>query len=61
MSESVLVLVCAAALLPIIAGGALLWLFTRRLQVARARIDTLTGELELVRQSISGLTAGAVK
>ncbi|MCB1784846.1 MAG: DUF2802 domain-containing protein [Chromatiaceae bacterium] len=60
MSESVLVLVCAAALLPIIAGGALLWLFTRRLQVARARIDTLTGELELVRQSISGLTAGAV-
>ena len=61
MSESALALVVA---LP---GAALLlvaWLagigLNRRLRAANQRIEQLQGELDLLRQSISGLTAGAV-
>ena len=50
--------VCTALFLAALGGG---WFFLqRRIQSERERADDLQRQLELVRQSISGLTAGAV-
>ena len=54
-----LLMVVPALLMALLSGFAAAGL-NRRLGAAQARIDELQQQLELVRQSISGLTAGAV-
>ena len=53
-------LLALAALLPGVAAWIGIVVVSRRLQAEQARTEQLQKELELVRQSISGLTAGAV-